>query len=1136
MARTATEAAGVSRRRTLSLGTVLISLMASGAAAAPGATRTVTLITGDQVVISNDGKQSVTVIPRKGRESIVFATTHQRLQDQPESLLVIPADAQSLIDADRLDRRLFDVNVLLESNYDDGKRPHLPLVVTYEQKSGMARAASASLAGAAVTTTFASVNGVAAKPAKQELGQFWDSLTSGSISAKAAFSAQSGSIRKIWLDVQYKLSLAESVPQVGAPLAWQSGYDGTGTVVGIIDTGLDTAHPDLVGKMVLGTGFTHPGGTAPLRDQHGHGTHVAGIITGTGAASNGRYRGVAPGAQLAIFDACDPVINGGGDGCTLSTILEGVHWMAENGVKIVNMSLGTGNTPEIDPLEEAIQRLSEQHGILYVIAAGNSGGPGGEFNIDSPGSTLAALTVGAVDKSDVITDFSSRGPLPAFDGYRIKPDITGPGFDITSAAASTGSETGGEGYYIAAGGTSMATPHVAGAAAILLQRHPSWNGEQLKSALMSTAQYKPNTTMFEQGAGRLDVPAALATTVTALPASLSLGWAEFPHDDDEIITRAVTYRNESATVQTLTLHLNVTGPDGAAPPAGMLSLDRTTVTLPANGTATVTLTANTRLQAASGWFTGKLVATSGGVTSSIPLSIHREQPMFHLTLRHIGRDGADALDYTTTLVPIDRCLKVWPAVSSVAGDVTLRIPVAHYAIQSHFPPITQSDSNTLLLYGDFAHDGAGSLTLDARDASLVGNTKPTATATSIWTRAEYEATTACGSHVFGLQVGTETDLAPVYLGYLGQPAAHIRGYVSEQWQDTAQADETNAPALYAASFSEPGKLPIGAKTIPPGQLSTVRARYGATVGSDTVGSLTSAVDVPGPAPGFGTGNSVMLPLKRTEYYYSTDPNVRWITAMSSRLDLGAPSVQYAPGSMYMTRWNDPPYAPALPNYNPSVLWAYRTGNAMTVQVPVLGDRYAHVANLQLYSEDDIAQSALYRNGERIAGGAGSCTSCIVHHVEVAPEPATYRLESSVTQSRLPLSTRVVGAWTFQSQNVPNGATAQLPLITLQFKPVLNELGQAVRGAQVSVPVSVQQLDQQGAPQVSNLTIEASFDDGASWSPVTVTGSNGEWIATLQHPQNAEYVSLRANVAGVSSNTAEITVIRAYELTDPVAAR
>ncbi|MFB9511643.1 S8 family serine peptidase, partial [Streptomyces aurantiacus] len=135
------------------------------------------------------------------------------------------------------------------------------------------------------------------------------------------------------------------------------------------------------------------------------------------------------------------------------------------GADIVNLSLGDTDTPEIDPLEAQVNKLSKEKGILFAIAAGNDGG---EQTIGSPGSAEAALTVGAVDDTDKLADFSSTGP--GLDG-QIKPDVTAPGVDITaaSAAGSVIAQEVGENPagYVSISGTSMATPHVAGAAAIL---------------------------------------------------------------------------------------------------------------------------------------------------------------------------------------------------------------------------------------------------------------------------------------------------------------------------------------------------------------------------------------------------------------------------------------------------------------------------------------------------------------------------------------------------------------------------------------------------------------------------------------------------------------------------------------------
>ena len=128
----------------------------------------------------------------------------------------------------------------------------------------------------------------------------------------------------------------------------------------------------------------------------------------------------------------------------------------------------------------AVDALSEQSGALFVIAAGNAG----PETISTPGAAASALTVGAVDKQDNLASFSSTGPLTGTGA--LKPDLVAPGVDIT-AARSQDMTDGGSGLYRTISGTSMATPHVSGAAAILAQQHPGWTGQQLKEQLMSSA-------------------------------------------------------------------------------------------------------------------------------------------------------------------------------------------------------------------------------------------------------------------------------------------------------------------------------------------------------------------------------------------------------------------------------------------------------------------------------------------------------------------------------------------------------------------------------------------------------------------------------------------------------------------------
>jgi subtilisin family serine protease len=157
----------------------------------------------------------------------------------------------------------------------------------------------------------------------------------------------------------------------------------------------------------------------------------------------------------------------------------------------------------------------------------------------------------------------------------------------------------------------MATPHVAGAAAILAQEHPDWSGDRLKAAL--TASTVPGAyTVFEQGSGRVDVAAAIKQTVIADSTTLNFGTQLWPHTDDQPVRKTLTYRNLGAEDITLDLTATFKGPDGRAAPAGLFTLDRTRLTLPAGGGAEATATVNTKLGTLDGSYSGYVVATGGG--------------------------------------------------------------------------------------------------------------------------------------------------------------------------------------------------------------------------------------------------------------------------------------------------------------------------------------------------------------------------------------------------------------------------------------------------------------------------------------------------------------------------------------------
>ena len=327
-----------------------------GVASSP---RSVTLITGDIVKVSTvNGQTAVEVVPGKGRDKIPFITN-----SAGKDVTVIPGDAVGLLNRGKLDERLFDISTLVDFGYDDA-RSTLPLIV---QHGG---SAPDGLSGARTTRALSGASAVV--ESRADAVSFWNDVTS---SANDGARQLRPGFDKIWLDGLRHPTLDVSVPLTGAPPAWQAGFTGTGVKVGVIDTGVDQTHPDLAGQVAAAENFT---AEPDALDRVGHGTHVASTIAGTAAASQGRYKGMAPGAKLYSAKVCVEA------GCPESAILAGMTWVAEQGVKVANMSLGGPDSPETDPIEAALVDLTHRYGVLFVVAAGNKG-LGGESTVDSPG-------------------------------------------------------------------------------------------------------------------------------------------------------------------------------------------------------------------------------------------------------------------------------------------------------------------------------------------------------------------------------------------------------------------------------------------------------------------------------------------------------------------------------------------------------------------------------------------------------------------------------------------------------------------------------------------------------------------------------------------------------------------------------
>ncbi|HVM68818.1 MAG TPA: S8 family serine peptidase, partial [Gaiellaceae bacterium] len=318
-------------------------------------------------------------------------------------------------------------------------------------------------------------------------------------------------VARVYPSVRYRPLLDRGPQQMGAHALWGGALEngGQGMKIAIVDEGIDHTHPffDPRGytmppgfpkgqaaytsaKVIVARAFPPPRpawrhASKPFDPEHSsHGTHVAGIAAGNhGTNADGvRVSGVAPRAYLGNYKALtiptDADVGLDGNSPQLVAAIEAA---VADGMDVINLSLGE---PEIEPARDIVVqalRAATRAGVVTVVAAGNDFGPFGRGSVTSPGTTPEAITVAAVSTSrnapaNVVAGFSSSGPTPL--SLQLKPEVSAPGVGILSAAPRAG--------WSMLSGTSMAAPHVAGAAALLKQRNPTWTPAQVKSALAQT--------------------------------------------------------------------------------------------------------------------------------------------------------------------------------------------------------------------------------------------------------------------------------------------------------------------------------------------------------------------------------------------------------------------------------------------------------------------------------------------------------------------------------------------------------------------------------------------------------------------------------------------------------------------------
>ncbi|WP_433215019.1 S8 family serine peptidase [Microtetraspora malaysiensis] len=1058
--------------------------------------RSVTLLTGDKVLFSPDGS-AVRTQPAQGRANVRFT-----IRRDSGKLYVIPDDAAPLLNNGLLDERLFDVVGLDALGYGDDQRQSLPLIVQYSEANA---ARADTLRGTTVTRNLPSVNAVAAEAPKGDQ-QWWQQVAS---QWRPHATTLGQGVAKIWLDGVRHPVLDRSVGQIGAPEVWKAGYTGAGITVAVLDTGIDADHPDLKAKVADARDFTG----SDTDDHVGHGTHVAATI----ASPNAPYKGVAPDAQLLIGKVC------GVRGCMESDILAGMEWAAASKAKIVNMSLGGEDTPGLDPLEQAVGRLTEQYGTLFVVAAGNAG-QGGAGTISSPATADAALAVGAVDRDERLAAFSSTGPR--LDDSAIKPDVTAPGVDIVAARARDGQiGTPVNDTHTAMSGTSMATPHVAGAAALLLQKHPEWTGEQIKTALMASARSAPKLSPYEQGAGRIDVAAALQQDVTVSPPSVSFGNVEWPHADDEPVVRTLTYANGGDQAVTLKLRVAGMGPDGEPAPDGMFSLSTTTLTIGPKQNAEVTFTANTRGDMKDGTYGGSVLASVDGdaTVATTPFAVIKEVESNDLEISVIDRNGQPADNYFVSIGAYDR--RWVKGLYHPDGVLQRRLPRGYYALTAVI--FTDDGTDQIVMpWLDLA--SSKSLTFDARTTKPLRVSVPDRAAVPLTGLVGFTAITDAKNPFENFTVAHAWDLTSRFgTAQLGPDAPKGRaiggfnGLLSVPGPSGTPAD---ASRTYNIGHFSPGgalsRIPE-IKTAALAQVKTTYLRQG-----ETGTGLTASVPLSKAVRG-GSMVAPMIPvdLPRTRTDFYTTDQMSWdsmmfqISGQLLQADQTAFERSFQPGKRYEERYNGGGvFGPSLPGPADRSMWARHTQEQLRFTVPMLASR----ADAAGASATVTESTTVLRDGVQVCASTrvGFCVA------DMPPAAGRYQVKTEATRDISDLSTKVSAEWTFTYGGSRDPSA--FPIRVVRFTPQLDDDNAAPARRTFHLPLEIQTNPGSRPGAVSSVTVEVSYDDGATWQRVPYVGTHQRGQVTLRHPAGG-FVSLRATVRGTSDQAVTQTIIRAYRL-------
>ena len=391
------------------------------------------------------------------------------------------------VNVSKFDEKIFDTSLMREELYTDmdgfnllikldrpiksGSKSELPEEIRRMEKQGLLE----------INNVLKSSNSVSLKISSNP-GQAFQRLNG------------LGKVEKGFLDSKAKVLNLDANGVVGADSVRQTySINGSGEVLAVLDTGVEASHVDFASRVIDQKDYSGDG----TGDVEGHGTHVSGTVLGDGSAQGGYYPGMSQKASLMSVK----VLGDDGSGFS-SDIQAGIEYAADNNASVISLSLGEPNAEYSLTSYNSSVQYARNRGSVVVVAAGNDGG---FETVNSPGSVPDAVTVGAVDDSESLTYFSSKGPENVY--YNIKPEVTAPGSFINSTSNSYPSTN-----YTSKSGTSMATPVVSGIVGLVRDQNPGWAVEEVENAVIASGegnQIGDGKNVFERGTGVINASKAV---------------------------------------------------------------------------------------------------------------------------------------------------------------------------------------------------------------------------------------------------------------------------------------------------------------------------------------------------------------------------------------------------------------------------------------------------------------------------------------------------------------------------------------------------------------------------------------------------------------------------------------------------